>query len=331
MKKFLIPIIALVVILGGLVTYLFVQKVIAIQDEKAQVTELEEDDLEDETEATTDEDTDDDLDDEAKANSVDSTQKIPQIEMSLISDIKRHIIGKTLDFNDEKGLAKTLTVSEENLILIEYKEMISHSEKEVLARYELISRYESGIVKGDITALFTYENQSWRNTEDFQNTSSLEFIEASSYLDMQTDVLSLAISSAEASSVRAPLKPNVYEASNVHDRDLKTAWVEGASDDGVGEYIRLYLDGTHQVSFLKIHNGYHKSESLYAENHRPATVNISGGNGESLSYTFTDEMAETVIYLGAWTTDYIQINIVSTYPGDDLMDTCISEISVLGK
>lgn len=329
MKKILIPIIALVLILGGLVTYLFVQKVMALQDEKEHSQGLKTSDLEDETEATTE--VDEDEVDDATESSTESSQKIPQIEMTLIDDFKQHLTGETVAFKDEKGQINTSTLTDENLILVEFKEMISNSDTEIIAHYNTISRHEAGVIKGEITATYTYENQTWQRVEGLQNTATLELISASSYLDSQTDVLSLAISSSEASSVRTPLKPNVYEASNVHDRDLKTAWVEGASDDGVGEYIRLYLDGTHQVSFLKIHSGYHKSETLYAENHRPATVNISGGNGESLSYTFTDEMAETVIYLGAWTTDYIQINIVSTYPGDELMDTCISEISVLGK
>ena len=330
MKKVLIPIIALVLILGGLVTYLFVQKVMALQDEKEQSQDLTASDLEDETEATTEED-EDDVDETTKETSTEASQKIPQIEMTLLNDFKRQLLGESVEFKDEKGQTQTATLTDENLILVEFNEMTTTSETEVLARYDLVLRHESGIVKGEISTRFTYENRSWKRDADFMHSASLEYIEASSFLNTQSDVLSLAISSAEASSVRAPLSPNVYEASNVHDRNLKTAWVEGASDDGIGEYIRVYLDGTHQVSFLKIHNGYHKSETLYAENHRPATVNISGGNGESLSYTFKDEMAETVIYLGAWTTDYIQINIVSTYPGDDLMDTCISEISVLGK
>lgn len=324
MKKIIIPILVLLLIVVGVVTFLFVQKI--IEDNANALEAAERKDKEDE-EA-------EDQSDKQKETEVSTTSAleldVPQIDMALVEAFDTYVEGQSFDFLNASGQTESLVVTEANLVRFKFIEMTQPEKERIVASYAVVIQNNTNIIEGTIVAHFDFQNNAWAFTE-LVSESPLTSMDATAFLASQTDVYALNIATAEASSVRAPLAPNAYEPTNVYDRDLKTAWVEGASDDGVGEYVRVYLDGTHKASFIKIHNGYHKNQFLYEENHRPASIQISGGNGESMTYTFTDEMKENIIYLGEWTTDYIQINILSTFPGDDLMDTCITEIAVFGQ
>ena len=59
-----------------------------------------------------------------------------------------------------------------------------------------------------------------------------------------------------------------YCACRLFDKDVTTAWVEGAKGDGIGEYVLIVQENTFPDK-IHINNGYQKSESLYLKNWRP--------------------------------------------------------------
>ena len=70
-----------------------------------------------------------------------------------------------------------------------------------------------------------------------------------------------------------------YKASNVADRDTKTAWAEGGQGSGAGEWLELRPEAPKPLSAIFIAPGYAESDALFAANARPKTVRIEL-NGE---------------------------------------------------
>ncbi|MDD2278287.1 MAG: hypothetical protein PHD06_04290 [Bacteroidales bacterium] len=57
-----------------------------------------------------------------------------------------------------------------------------------------------------------------------------------------------------------------YGSINLTDGDIKTAWVEGEPDDGVGQSV--YISIPNNCRTINIFNGYTKSKTLFAQNNR---------------------------------------------------------------
>lgn len=65
-----------------------------------------------------------------------------------------------------------------------------------------------------------------------------------------------------------------YSANWLSDKNVSTAWVEGVSGNGIGEYVLIELENTFPEK-IHINNGYQKTESLYFKNNRPKTLKLS--------------------------------------------------------
>ena len=83
-------------------------------------------------------------------------------------------------------------------------------------------------------------------------------------------------------------EPNEYEYKKIWDDDLSTAWVEGAEEDGLEEWVVVAIDGDYQyLSYehgilnkklnitLKINNGFCKSEATFKNNNRVKKAEIT--------------------------------------------------------
>ena len=111
------------------------------------------------------------------------------------------------------------------------------------------------------------------------------------------------------------------------DGSTSTAWVEGISGEGVGEWLRLDFGGDHTISGIQIWSGYQKTEALFYKNSRPRVIRIAYSDGRKFEATLNDQMGMQTIQLSApVTTSSIMITIVSTYPGTTYSDVCISEV-----
>ena len=156
------------------------------------------------------------------------------------------------------------------------------------------------------------------------------------------------------SSSLDPQGSSDYGLSNLLDMDFTTAWVEGSSGDGTGEWIEIDLS-EFSVAYIGIMNGYTKDESTYYENSRVREVGIElTYDQEESSYSYySGDIAEIVDLADIpWTgvddsnffifvqsiyssgmekpISKIRLEILDIYPGDDYDDLCITELIILG-
>lgn len=137
---------------------------------------------------------------------------------------------------------------------------------------------------------------------------------------------------------------------NTHDFSYKTAWVEGAEEEGIGEYITYHfrLDNP-RITHIFISNGYVKSEKAYRENSRVkklkmyvndepfAILNLEdsrvmqcfefepiGRMGFDAAKQLSQEERKK---LPRWT---MKFEILEVYPGDEHYDVAITDISFSG-
>ncbi len=136
-----------------------------------------------------------------------------------------------------------------------------------------------------------------------------------------------------ASSQLPNSKANTYGADNIHDSDIRTAWVEGKDDYGIGESITLQSTGAH-IEQISIWNGYQKSPELYFQNSRPKSLKLY--INDQPMYVLALEDSRAVQYFtieGTKTIDgprRLRFEIIEVYPGSKWKDTAISEINFDG-
>ena len=151
------------------------------------------------------------------------------------------------------------------------------------------------------------------------------------------------VGASATSELNVASKDNAtYIATNASDGDIKTAWVEGVDGNGEGQSITLYLDGVHNISRLKIYNGYMKNKRRYAINGKVTKAIIDYGNGYQQTVNVNTvyvpeeeadfepyEIIETVVVPEQdVSTDTITITIEEATAGSTYHDTAISEIIV---
>ncbi len=121
-----------------------------------------------------------------------------------------------------------------------------------------------------------------------------------------------------------------HVAENTVDGSYRTAWVENADDDGIGEWIELSFDRTYTINGIEISNGYKKSADLYAKNNRPHEVRLHFSDGSYQDYSLDDvfEGAQRLTFPKRVTTNLVRIEIRSVYAGTTYQDTCITELQV---
>lgn len=121
-----------------------------------------------------------------------------------------------------------------------------------------------------------------------------------------------------------------HVAENVLDGSYRTAWVENAPGNGVGEWIQLNFDSNHAINGIEISNGYKKSESLYAKNSRAKRIRLYFSDDSSQEFDLEDEFMgiQRLQFNAPVVTNYIRIELVDMYQGTKYEDTCITELSV---
>ena len=145
-----------------------------------------------------------------------------------------------------------------------------------------------------------------------------------------------------------------YQATNIIDKKLETAWVEGVKGPGKGEWIKLKLDAekiSHSstpfsISEIGIIPGYAKSRTTWHENNRVKRMLVVIYNPTPVQeiewFAFRLFLKDdNKLQLFEIPSDYIVCNsdpmtktvwfkIEDVYPGTKYDDTCISEIVLRG-
>jgi hypothetical protein len=161
-------------------------------------------------------------------------------------------------------------------------------------------------------------NANNRNTASSSNTN--DGTEAQTPLRISTN----------ASSTRVPLKAFTYYASHVLDGNMQTAWIEGASGPGLGEWIQCDFDREVKLNQVQLTPGYFKNASIWKQNNRLAAATLQFSDGTSRRYTFPDQMQRQSLDTGGIRTRFVRLVIDEAYRGSvDYEDTAISEISFI--
>ncbi|SFI23116.1 Serine/threonine protein kinase [Tindallia magadiensis] len=121
---------------------------------------------------------------------------------------------------------------------------------------------------------------------------------------------------------------NRYSENHVFDGQHETAWVEGATGDGIDEWIRLDFDHEKPIQGIFIINGYTRSEEIFYNNNRVKDVLIELSNGQQFYTQLADGFKEEnhLLFETPINTQWIKLTIKSVYPGSQYQDTCISGI-----
>lgn len=133
---------------------------------------------------------------------------------------------------------------------------------------------------------------------------------------------------ATASSTRSSAGDITYQPGNVLDRSLATAWSEGVSGPGIGEWIRCDFDRDVRLKRIIITPGYFKTPELWKQNNRLASATFYFSDGTSRGVAFPDRMVEQKLELGGIRTRWVRMEIGDVYLGSaDMEDTPISHLA----
>lgn len=141
--------------------------------------------------------------------------------------------------------------------------------------------------------------------------------------------ISTNFSSWKATASSFLTEPTVlHQAPLVNDKNATTAWVEGAQDDGVGEWVEISGTTQQSLSGIRIINGYAKSSDTYGKNNRVKKIRIELSDGIIFEKELKDGIMDfqTINLDRQVKTDFIKITILEVYRGTIYKDTCISEI-----
>jgi hypothetical protein len=115
----------------------------------------------------------------------------------------------------------------------------------------------------------------------------------------------------------------------------ETAWVEGASGSGVGEWIQLNFAGMVEVWQIALDVGFDKNADLFAKNNRIKQATFIFSNGEQVTLDFDDARGLQTFVLArapgpSIQTTSVRMIIEAVYPGTRYDDTCLAEIEIWG-
>lgn len=172
-----------------------------------------------------------------------------------------------------------------------------------------------------------YDNETFLNNEQLALNDLSSILHAEHHSDTSSITMD-SIVSIQASSYLIQ-KNFTHSPEYIADGTLQNAWVEGASGQGVGEWIQFTFNGTYSISGFQIYSGYQKNTDLYQQNSRPKDIRIVFSDSTEESFTLDDnEGIQTVYFSNSIATDTLTLYIESVYSGTKYEDTVISEMNL---
>ncbi len=143
----------------------------------------------------------------------------------------------------------------------------------------------------------------------------------------------LAVVEATDSSHLLPVNDITYEASNLYDEALSTAWNVGAGVEPSGQTATLTLAGPSLIDKVEIANGYQKSGDSFQRSGRATFLLLTFSDGTSSSVSLEDREGWQLTDIADVVTETVTIKFIDIYPGRDrkLASAAVSEVRLLGK
>ena len=135
--------------------------------------------------------------------------------------------------------------------------------------------------------------------------------------------------SPSASSELAAQGSATYGAKNMDDDDHKTAWVEGVSGPGIGEWVQFTYASYEPMwtcGDFVIVNGYQKSEKAFTENGRVKAFDLLVDGKKKAVLHLEDQPGQQAFRLPVSIGDTVRLVISDVYPGSLHEDTAITEM-----
>jgi hypothetical protein len=144
-----------------------------------------------------------------------------------------------------------------------------------------------------------------------------------------------AFAQVSASSQAESEQPGQYAPYHVIDEDLETAWAEGASGPGIGEWVQLNFPGKFDLHALELAFGQDQSSETFSKNNRIKQATLAFSNGERVTIDLADEPGRQHISLQQVLgypveTESIKIIIEDVYTGTEGEIASLAEVSVYG-
>jgi hypothetical protein len=122
---------------------------------------------------------------------------------------------------------------------------------------------------------------------------------------------------------------NTYGVRNLFNSDTSTAWVEGVSGHGIGQWIVVEFDSLRWVKRIVIRNGYQKNSDIFKKNSRVKHLRFVFSQGASIRVSLEDRPGSQSIVLDQPVKSYwVQFIIEDVFPGWKYTDTAISKLSI---
>lgn len=145
-----------------------------------------------------------------------------------------------------------------------------------------------------------------------------------------------------SSSALAGTATASFQATNLLDGNLTTAWIEGATGLGLGEWVRFDLINPTVLARIEIANGYQKDVARFASNPRVRLVNLEYSSGATQLVELYDTRDLQYIIPPNEAVEWVQLVIVSVYSGANSdgassaltsisEDTSLSEVHIYEK
>jgi hypothetical protein len=155
---------------------------------------------------------------------------------------------------------------------------------------------------------------------------------------MITGLLLATFVSAEA----APLKPTwssssqsptdeagSYDAANLGDGKVSTAWFEGVDGAGLNEWVQADLGGEKSIASFTMVGGWQYSKTYWGHYNRPKVVVVEFSDASTQEFTLQDSFGpQTFTLPSAKKTSTLKFKFKSTYSSDAYNDTAVSEIQI---
>jgi hypothetical protein len=140
----------------------------------------------------------------------------------------------------------------------------------------------------------------------------------------------LEVSAVTVSSALPPAGAVDYGSENLVDGEPATAWNEGSSGDGTGEWVEVALTGPADVSRVLLWNGY-QHEEAFETNNRVAELRLELSGMPFVAPLLDVEGPQVVKLPQPVRTDRIRLVIERVYPGNRYNDAAISDLEIHGE